>query len=368
MATSPLSSPSTTASHTTLQDRWSAAAAAVAPIAETPATTTTTTTTTTPVTTIPATTPTRQRKAHKLKARRMSPTMFRRDRPLPTSETDQFSVVSFNILADCLLRGHTSLYDYAGRFASYDYRRPLLFSQLAGFNADILVLQEMMFADFAAYQAHLADHGYAGVMQSQKSKGHHPVGNAVFFRTAKFSLAFQEHRSRTIAVGLHTKTTPVRCLCIADVHLEGNWNKHEARFNQLRSLLTSLSKHTFDSLLIAGDFNSELSGSIAKLLFDGGVEAGYTQDDIVVTTKDFSHERRFRSAYEGFKLEPTFFMPRTVQATVDHICYSTDSLVCNGAMEVIAPADRELIFSACLPNASNGSDHLPVGAMFTFLT
>eukprot|EP00042_Codosiga_hollandica_P032283 m.204234 g.204234 ORF g.204234 m.204234 type:complete len:125 (+) comp53862_c0_seq6:2390-2764(+) len=99
MATSPLSSPSTTASHTTLQDRWSAAAAAVAPIAETPATTTTTTTTTTPVTTIPATTPTRQRKAHKLKARRMSPTMFRRDRPLPTSETDQFSVVSFNICA-----------------------------------------------------------------------------------------------------------------------------------------------------------------------------------------------------------------------------------------------------------------------------
>eukprot|EP00042_Codosiga_hollandica_P032282 m.204243 g.204243 ORF g.204243 m.204243 type:complete len:73 (+) comp53862_c0_seq6:2739-2957(+) len=49
-----------------------------------------------------------------------------------------------DVVADCLLRGHTSLYDYAGRFASYDYRRPLLFSQLAGFNADILVLQEMV--------------------------------------------------------------------------------------------------------------------------------------------------------------------------------------------------------------------------------
>ena len=146
-------------------------------------------------------------------------------------------------------------------------------------NSDVVCLQEVMFtafeSDFAPFFARL---GFDAVMQSSNSRAStHQTGNATFFRRSKFALEWEDHRSRTLLVGL-------RMLCrdtahhvaVANVHLEGHHLAHDKRFQQLQSTLKQLAKrHTQpDShAIVTGDFNHSLSESVAAMLLDGAVPA-----------------------------------------------------------------------------------------------
>jgi mRNA deadenylase 3'-5' endonuclease subunit Ccr4 len=291
---------------------------------------------------------------------------FSKQAPLPSSGEGQFTILSWNILADCFTQPEN--YMYAGEYALWSHRKPLLFDLLSLYNPDVICLQEMMFVEYPDFEVRLAARGYSGVVQSVKSKGKgsndHPVGLATFFRTSKFQLVWQEHRSRCMALGLvfvQPSSQPQHCIAVANVHLESAWKKYNIRFQQLKSLFDQLQKHTFTSVIVLGDFNNRMNGCMRKLMLEGHVDALFEDHGVVVTEKAYSHPHKFHTVYS--ESDPTFVMPDH-HYFLDHICFSYETLRPKGALELMTEEDRHIILATSLPNRTHPSDHLPVAALF----
>lgn len=119
-----------------------------------------------------------------------------------------------------------------------------------------------------------------------------------------------------------------------------------------------------DALVICGDHNNLLTGSLRALLLQGKVDAGYTEHGKVVTDTTFSHAFHLLSAYDEPSPEPTFIMPPASHYRLDHICYTPATLAVLGTLKVLPEGDREEILTRALPSMKYPSDHMPVGAVF----
>ena len=209
--------------------------------------------------------------------------------------------------------------------------------------------------------------GFEGVMQNHsKRSATHQTGNATFFRRSHFALAWTDHRSRALLVGLKTTAEPAHTLAVANVHLEGHYLEHHTRASQVKSMLKQLEKKSSDACIVCGDFNHSLSGSLEAILLDRSIEAGYTQDDVVVVKEAFKHSIEFSSAY-GKDKTPSFVMPPTSHYRLDHILFTHQALQTAAVLDVMPDEDRDEIMQHSLPNRRYPSDHLTVGASFVWL-
>lgn len=246
--------------------------------------------------------------------------------------------------------------------------------------------------------------GFQGVMQNSKKRATgHPTGNATFYRTSKFSLDWEDHRSRALIVGLRPINTEGegtsnvsiekqdsssshddasgqvaatkminRRVYVANVHLEGHYTCHDKRFEQLQSLIKQLEKQGVGkddqaSCVICGDFNHRLHGSLASVLLEGRIDAGYEQEGVVVTKKMFAHGIQMRSAYSPTDNTPTYIRPDHCWHRIDHILLSPCNLFCEATLEIIPDADREEVLRTSLPNHKYPSDHMAIGAVLRWL-
>ena len=109
----------------------------------------------------------------------------------PTSDPRVFRVVSYNILADCYIEDDTfrnMLFGYCPKYClAADYRRQLVLKEIAGYNGDILCLQECgrrLFEDHL--NPMMTSYGYAASVKYKP--GVMPEGGAIFFKKSKFTL------------------------------------------------------------------------------------------------------------------------------------------------------------------------------------
>jgi len=108
-------------------------------------------------------------------------------------ENHQFSVVSYNILADChALRNPTKSYPWLNEEqCKILYRHKRLFAEILHYDADILCLQEVSTDYFDKLYSLLTEHGYDGHFKRRYGE-HYEEGEATFFKKSRFDLKSYE--------------------------------------------------------------------------------------------------------------------------------------------------------------------------------
>nr|XP_020483306.1 2',5'-phosphodiesterase 12-like [Labrus bergylta] len=220
-------------------------------------------------------------------------------------------VMSYNILADVYAQtelSKTVLYPYCAPYAlQLDYRLNLIKKELAGYNADIICLQEVDKAVFTDSLTPTLDaFGLDGVFRV-KDKQHE--GLATFYRRSKFKLLSQHdimlsealssealhsellerlsvnsalkektlQRSTTLQVSvLEDLNKPDRKVCVANTHLYFHPKGGNVRLFQMGVALKHLS-HVIREvapgapLIFCGDFNSLPNSGVFQLLSEAEV-------------------------------------------------------------------------------------------------
>jgi len=203
----------------------------------------------------------------------------------------EFSVLSYNILADVLQRRHPELYtscraedlDWAARWAAIK-------AQIAGLGwPDVVCLQEVQVRrpDHAATQIlpFLASHGYTVVVKPKT--GDKDDGCLTAFRKDKFELEEEcpvEYKVDRVPVldrdnvGLILKLAPKmggatpRPLLVANTHLLYNPKRGDIRLCQAAMLLAELDRlgpGRDTPVILAGDLNSQPDSPVVQLLTAG---------------------------------------------------------------------------------------------------
>lgn len=227
------------------------------------------------------------------------------------AEWPAMRVVSYNILADVYAQtelSKTVLYPYCAPYAlQLDYRQNLIKKELAGYNADIICLQEVdkgVFTD--SLTPALDAFGLDGVFRI-KEKQHE--GLATFYRRSKFKLLSRHdimlsealtsnpihsellerlstnstlkdkilQRSTTLQVTvLEDLNKPDRKVCVANTHLYWHPKGGNVRLFQMGTALQHLS-HVISEvapgapLVFCGDFNSTPNSGVFQLVSEAAV-------------------------------------------------------------------------------------------------
>lgn len=115
--------------------------------------------------------------------------------PTPMAATEGFRVITYNLLADQYASsdtGQTKLFSYCPtRFLAAQYRWPLIVTELLGFHADVMCLQEVDARAFRSFfLPHLRAAGFDGVYVNKAGKT--AEGSATFWRCSRFICTAQE--------------------------------------------------------------------------------------------------------------------------------------------------------------------------------
>ncbi|KAK9529595.1 hypothetical protein VZT92_013676 [Zoarces viviparus] len=314
------------------------------------------------------------------------------------AEWPSVRVVTYNILADVYAQtelSKTVLYPYCAPYAlQLDYRQNLIKKELAGYNADIVCLQEVdkgVFSD--SLTPALDAFGLDGVFRI-KEKQHE--GLATFYRRSKFQLLSQHDivlsealtsdpihstllesvsansglkgkilkRSTAMQVSvLEDLKKPGRKVCVANTHLYWHPKGGNVRLVQMGVALQHLS-HVINEvapgapLLFCGDFNSSPNSGVFQLLSETAVPLQHA---------DWSSSGPEESC--GMELLSTF--PPLLSACsqpaytnyvggfhgcLDYIFIQPDSMQVEQVIPL--PTHQEVTTYEALPSVAHPSDHI----------
>ncbi|XP_046341861.2 protein angel homolog 2-like [Haliotis rufescens] len=208
----------------------------------------------------------------------------------------EFSVMSYNVLAQRLLEDHGYLYQGAEAQAlQWKYRRERLLEEITSHSPDVMCLQEVQedhYQDF--FKPQLENLGYRGVYM--KRTGDKCDGCATFYKQDRFSLGnttpveycrggLLDRDNIALILELVPRTNVyqgrVGKLCVANTHLLFNPRRGDVKLGQLMVLMAELDKCAFNSssdrtspvsyspVLLCGDFNSEPHSDLYKFIARG---------------------------------------------------------------------------------------------------
>jgi mRNA deadenylase 3'-5' endonuclease subunit Ccr4 len=245
----------------------------------------------------------------------------------------RFRAASYNVLASAYIkpafypRVEPALLDPA-------WRIPALVRHIAGLEADLLGLQEVDAATYAALESGLAPLGFAG--HYARETGRKPDGCATFYRRELFVMRAMERLAYADGSGhialLAELEQSGQCLGLANTHLK--WSPpgadHDAR--QMHELLVALAPRAGD-WIICGDFNAKPGSEVLRLLRDAG--------------------------YRPSHADPTAFTcnPNGEAKTIDYLCHTA---AFSASPQPLPPIDDR----TPLPSREQPSDHLAVVATF----
>jgi len=151
-----------------------------------------------------------------------------------------FTLLSWN----CLMKGFGHMYHWQPLVKKQDLvwenRQPLIIETLKKSNADILCLQEIENPGFDTdFAPHLSSRYDFVVQKPKKSKGGHTMYMAICWNREKFEKTFENHRSRTLVLGLLHRASGKRLMLI-NAHFEGTPEMIDIRLNQLKTSLQAL--------------------------------------------------------------------------------------------------------------------------------
>eukprot|EP00794_Sanderia_malayensis_P019937 gene19937-21890_t len=196
-----------------------------------------------------------------------------------------FTVLSYNVLADQLLNDNRRLYEgYADWILGWDYRKNNLLKEIVTYNADVICLQEVQQNHMSEFFIpKLKENGYIGFYK--KRTGGKQDGCAIFYRGSRFKylgcrmLEFRKQghslmNRDNVAVVLSLQPTGMPSkppIVIANTHLLFNKNRGDIKLLQLATLLAEIdemakvfshfstkatSEDAYNPVIICGDFNS----------------------------------------------------------------------------------------------------------------
>ena len=230
-------------------------------------------------------------------------------RDAPESSGDQIRLLSWNTLADSLLRGNLELYRRCNPTSLPESARlPLLLERLRLLCADVLALQEVEERCFEEnLSPALAREGYRGVFK--KRTGDQSDGLAIFYKVGRLELERAEAlEHRTLADGisdeeeaermrkhnvaliltLRDRTVPSKRLIVSCCHVLWNPRRGLVKLRQMRHLLErvgslaselAVAADTADTsygpaaIVLMGDWNCTPQSALYRFLVGGRLEA-----------------------------------------------------------------------------------------------
>ena len=213
------------------------------------------------------------------------------------SDDFNFTVLSYNILADNLMKHHSYLYqDCDQEQLGWETRWEKIKIEVRDLDwPDVICLQEVQFHRPDHCHQHILpffnDNGYTTVLK--RKTGNKDDGCLTAFRKDKFQLEESvpvDYRVERVSVlnrdnvGLVLKLFPVsstgqhQSVIIANTHLLYNPKRADVRLCQMSMLLAEIDRLQDQSstspVIVTGDFNSEPGSHVVKLLCSG--EAVYS--------------------------------------------------------------------------------------------
>lgn len=254
-----------------------------------------------------------------------------------------FQVVTWNVLAQAYVKPERYP-NSPPESLEPERRRALLLDRLAGFDADILCLQELEPELFEAIKARLPGYHAAFELRSGKKDG-----AGIFARSALFELVAEgclrfeardpgDEQIALIAELRHEN----RALAVASTHLR--WQRREVSAErhigrrQMRELLEARRRLADPQAawLIAGDFNADSQSIVVSEALDAGFRLS-CRDQRPWDTCNINRKRR----------------------KLDYLLYQPE------AFEPAPRSLRKLERDTAMPSLSCPSDHLPLQVDFT---
>eukprot|EP00064_Thunnus_orientalis_P023473 superscaffoldBa00008903_g23717 len=282
-----------------------------------------------------------------------------------------FSVLSYNILSQELLRDNIYLYQHCHPgVLPWEYRLPNLLNEIRQYDADILCYQ----------------------CEYKKRTGKKPDGCAVIFKTSRLSLlssnpveffrpgdALLDRDNVGLVVLLRpnaaaARSDPSAFICVANTHLLYNPRRGDIKLAQLAILLAEIKRlsrlpdGSSNPVVLCGDFNSTPLSPLYSFLTTGSLEAR------------IEHSLKLQSSYQHClppdgRPEITTCHSRTAM-TVDYILYTPAESIASpsppggrglqllGRLSLVGQSELEDVNG--LPNHQHSSDHLPLLARFRY--
>ena len=251
---------------------------------------------------------------------------------------DNVSIVSWNLMSHTLFtRRINGAYSYVDQnLHSWPNRLDKIVDHLHVINADIICLQEVDLDCFHELSSRLSM--WTGSIQKRKDA--EDFACCIFWRKPVQCTEINNRISRGLIVAFENK------LVVANVHLHAHGDAYVTRARQINSVLNKV-KHSFPNhrLILTGDFNDEAHSNLHGVL-----------------RNNVWHTFDLVSAYEHpstYDCGATFMMPGR-RTKIDHVFYTHKTL------------QLEQVFNFQLkeredgPNQNCPSDHVPVGASFSW--
>lgn len=301
------------------------------------------------------------------------------------------SAGTYNILCNF----HAARCTYAPTWVlSQDLRKETVLQNIVAYNVDVLCLQEIeayAYCDFYRdqlamrldYDSAFLPRGRAGALADRRTVD----GCATFWKRGRFRLAEQisvdfaqraatdpRLAQRPEALVRHSRKDNVALitvlerreedsvLIVANAHLHWDPEYSDVQLFQAVLALEEVERvrgrYSGAPVLLMGDFNSLRDSLVYALVVCGGIGKFAAAESYL----DFHPSTLFRDAYSGQDLTFTAFTP-LFKETIDYIFYS-DAL---RLTSVLSPVEEEYAERTVgLPNIHFPSDHIFIGARFTF--
>mmetsp|Transcript_6760 Transcript_6760/g.9867 ORF Transcript_6760/g.9867 Transcript_6760/m.9867 type:complete len:412 (-) Transcript_6760:79-1314(-) len=291
--------------------------------------------------------------------------MIERNEPFETANDEEFSILSWNILAPHL--------DRNGAMDWSQERLPLILQELQSCNADILCLQEMqqncMEDDFVPTLKN-----YNGI----RADGGDNASVATFWKMEKYVLQHVWGRNRSLICILKEKTGAKRNLAVVNVHLDEHPERVFTRIQQLQLLMKQLRLHRNEitGIVFCGDFGCPQKQSACTSYLQ---EGGNKPLESVVENNSFfdvylhPHSFRFAPSYSLSELPVSVYftygagketLSGCYAAGIDQLWHSETILKPKHLRRTFTSEEqREAILKEGMPSRWNPSDHMPIGAI-----
>ncbi|ETN63792.1 carbon catabolite repressor protein [Anopheles darlingi] len=288
----------------------------------------------------------------------------------------EFTLMSYNILAQDLLDGHLmELYrNHDPRSLPWQQRLKRLLAEIRHIRPDVLCVQELQQNHIKRFANGLADFQYE-MLYKKRTGGVKTDGCAVFFRSDLFELIdhhevefFQPKVNKlnrdnvAIIAKLALKQNPQTRLVVSTTHLLFNPFRQDVRLAQIQILLAELDRFSYsgqtangvpqyDPVLLCGDFNLQPFTAPYRLVMKGSLR----YDQLATCTLERQNQEEQgcreptgklflprwlgitdRCQHEGLKdRESTHpnMVPPSDQTRLHHSAKSTGSSVPNGQAE-----------------------------------
>lgn len=284
--------------------------------------------------------------------------------------------MSYNVLSDTFCNS-TTFPDIDKRFLSQDSRFRALQREIQGFACDIVCFQEAHIVAWDVLKDFMKKEGYDGIQQQRQT--HIPL--ATFYREKNVQLIWHEERSRTLLCEFRDLADSSKVIYVINVHLEGAPDREASkqRVSQLHHALKRL-QHRLDisgvtdhqkaKIIVAGDFNSNITDPPCQFLSKGSLKASLEatkhvhRDSEGHETNVIEHPFSFQEAYVSCNTYPEFTHIRNKMGSrVDFVWVTEETVGIRGVLNPLPSCfdTWDALRQRGSPNDVLCSDHLPVG-------